>query len=94
MYTVGRQFITDQDGKLGIEWREDLGCGLDDGDLDTLSDEVLCHLQADEPCADHDSRLRRHIDVGCQTCSVLNRPEGPDPLVARNGRSYRGRPHA
>ena len=91
---MGHQLVGDQDRHLRIERRQHLGGGFHDGDREALGDEVLGHLQADEPGADHHRRLRRGAHIGGQDGGVLHRPQGPDPFVAGDRRAHRCGAHA
>ena len=71
--------------ELGIKGWEHLGGGLHDRHVDPLGDEVLCHLETDEPSPDDDRGLGGDVDVEVKPLRVLDRTEGSDPVVARDG---------
>ena len=71
---VRDQLVLDENGELRIERRKHLRRGLDDRDLDALHDEVLGHLEPDEPRTDHDRGRRRNVDVGQEPGCVFDRP--------------------
>ena len=74
---------------LKVEGRHDLIRRLEDGDVDAGFFQVLRHLEADEPAADHDSCLDLLlIDHGAEQVRVRDGPEGVDAgrVDARDGR--------
>src|SRR5450759_2435231 len=91
---VSDQLVAHEDGELRVEWREDLRSRFDDGDVDALADEVLCHLEPDEPGPDDDRGSWCDADVGGEAGGVFDGPEGADPVVSGDGRADRGGPHA
>ncbi len=94
MDAVGNELVAHENRKLRIERWEDLRGGLDDRDVYSLCDEVLGHLEADEPSPDHDGRRRCDVDVGGEPCRVLNGPKRAGPVVSGDGRAYRSGAHA
>ncbi len=90
---VGHELVLDQDRQLGVERRHDLGRGLHDRDVEALVHEVLGHLEADEPGADHHGGLRRRVHVGGEAGGVLDGPQRADPVVPGDGRAHRRRTH-
>ena len=94
MHPVGDQLVLDEDGELGIERRQHLRRRLDDRDVDALPDEVLGHLEPDEPGADHDGSRGRDVDIGHETRRVFDGPERAAPLVAGDRRAHGGGAHA
>ena len=74
---------------LEVEGRHDLVRRLEDGNVDAGFFQVLRHLEADEPAADHDSCLDLLlIDHGAEQVRVRDGPEGVDAgrVDARDGR--------
>ncbi len=55
--TVPAQVVTDEAPEFDIKRRQDVTASLEDGDVEAPMDEVLGHLQADEPAADDHSAL-------------------------------------
>ena len=74
MNAVRDQLVLDENGELRIERRKHLRRGLDDRDIDALHDEILGHLEPDEPRTDHDRGRRRNVDVGQEPGCVFDRP--------------------
>ncbi len=70
-HAVGDELVADENRKLGVERWEHLRRRLDDGDGNTLTDEVLGHLEPDESGPDHDGGRRRDADVGGEPRRVL-----------------------
>ena len=65
---------------LEVEGCHDLVHRLEDGDVDAGFLQVLGHLEADEPAADHDGRFDLLlIDHGAEQIGVRDGPEGVDP---------------
>ena len=81
-HAVGDELVGDEDRELGIERRQHLRSCLHEADVEALLDEVLGHLEADEPGTDHDRGRGRVADVRREPGRVLDGPERPDPVVA------------
>ena len=91
VHPVGDQLVLDEDGELGIERRQHLRRRLDDRDVDALPDEVLGHLESDEPGADHDRSRGRDVDVGHETRPRLRRSGACGTARSRGSVGARGR---
>ena len=87
--TVLRQMPLDVAGHLEVHRRHELVAALHDGDVQPQCDEVLGHLEADEPAADHHrpplppARLRP--GVGVQAGWLGEAAVDPRPHVASVG---------
>ena len=92
--TVSGELVTNQYGQFWVEGSEYLWRGLDDSDVDSLSDQIFGHLQTDEPGADDDGGGWSHIHVGCQSGRVFDRAQRADPVIPGNRGAYWGRSHA
>ena len=53
MNAMPDELVLDENGKLRIQRWKHLRRGLDDRDIDALPDEILGHLEPDEPRTDH-----------------------------------------
>ena len=89
---VRGQLVLDENGELRIERRKHLRRGLDDRDVDALHDEVLGHLEPDEPRTDHDRGCRRNVDVGEQPGCIFDRPKGANTVIAGDRGPHRRAP--
>jgi hypothetical protein len=90
---VCNEFVTYQNGKLRIERREHLGGRFDDRHVNPLGDEVLGHLQPDEPGADDNRRCWSDFDIRSQPGCIFNGPKCADPGVAGDGWPHRSGAH-
>src|ERR1017187_4730216 len=72
---VSNELVAHENRKLRVERGEHLRGGLNDRDVYPLTDEVLSHLESDEPSPYHDGRRRCDADVGGEPCCIFNRSE-------------------
>ena len=73
---------------LGVERRHHLVGRLDEGRRDAAVDEVLDHLEADEPAADHDRRpARRRAASTMASMSSMSRSESVRSMPGMGGRT-------
>ncbi len=91
VHAVRDELVVDEDGELRIERRQHLRRRLDDRDVDALPDEVLGHLESDEPGADHDRGRGRDVDVGHETGRVFDRPQRAARARSRGSAGARAR---
>ncbi len=94
VHTVRHELVLHENRQLGVERCQHLRGRLDDGHVDALTNEVLGHLETDEPRPDHHRGHRSHVDVRGEPGRVLHGAQRADSLVAGNRGPYRGGPHA
>ena len=87
MHAVLHQVALDQARHLGVERRHHLVELLDERHLEPEVGEVLHHLEADEPAADHDRplRLRHGLEPGVRVHPGLGFVAALEPLADRPG---------
>src|ERR1017187_502807 len=91
---VSNELVAHENRRLRVERGEHLRGGLNDRDVYPLTDEVLSHLESDEPSPYHDGRRRCDADVGGEPCCIFNGPKGAGAVVSRDGRAHRSGAHA
>ncbi len=91
---VSNELVAHENRNLRVERGEHLRGGLNDRDVYPLTDEVLSHLESDEPSPYHDGRCRCDVDVGGEPCCIFNGPKRASAVVSGNRRAHRGSAHA
>jgi hypothetical protein len=94
MDAVSNELVAHENRKLRVEGREHLRGRLDDRDVYALTDEVLRHLESDEPGPYHDGGCRCDVDVGGKPRGILHCPQRAGPFVTGDGRSHGSGAHA
>ena len=86
---VGDELGLDEDGHLGVEWREQLVRGLHDRGGDAGTREVLGRLDPDESSSDHDGRGRCGSHIAEETLGIFDGPKHPHPIETLDGGPHR-----